>query len=139
MNFEDVTPEELNNIRNVAERESFYSDTEVTYMDVLKREYALSLVGLSKYITQKVKVDVPVVIDNLGKELIVDFSDGDVLKIRLVESLDITDDTKQISIDSPVGKMLRTMDVDDINEHNGTLFSIVKILQTPIQTQTMSQ
>lgn len=128
MNIEDVTPEELMNIRNVAERESFYSDTEVSFEEVLKREYALSLVGLSKYITKKIKIEKPVVIDNLDKHLIVDFSNGDLVRVHLVENADLSVDSKQISINSPVGRMLRTMKVDDIQEYNGLYFTVVKVL-----------
>ena len=57
MNIDDVTPEELINLRNIAERESFNSGKEVLFQDILIREYALSLHGLSKYISKKSKVD----------------------------------------------------------------------------------
>lgn len=127
MNIDDVTPEELMNIRTVAERESFYADKEVSFEEVLQREYALSLVGMSKYISKKTKIEKPIVIDNINKQMIVDFSDGDLIKIKLVEDADLNSDLKQISINSPVGRMLRTMKVDDIQEYNGLYFSIVKI------------
>lgn len=134
MNIDDVTPEELMNIRNVAERESFYSDKDVSFDEVLRREYALSLVGMSKYISKKSKIEKPIVVDNINKQMIVDFSDGDLIKIKLVENADLNSEVKQISINSPVGHMLRTMKVDDIQEYNGLYFTIVKIMNDAIQT-----
>lgn len=133
MNIDDVTPEELINLRNIAERESFYADKEVLFEDVLRREYALSLVGMSKYISKKSKIEKPVEIDNINKQMIVDFSDGDLVKIKLVENADLNSDAKQISINSPVGRMLRTMKVDDIQEYNGLYFTIVKIFTDSTQ------
>jgi transcription elongation GreA/GreB family factor len=133
MNIDDVTPEELINLRNIAERESFYADKEVLFEDVLRREYALSLVGMSKYISKKSKIEKPVEIDNINKQMIVDFSDGDLVRIKLVENADLNSDTKQISINSPVGRMLRTMKVDDIQEYNGLYFTIVKIFADATQ------
>jgi hypothetical protein len=139
MNIDDVTPEELINLRNIAERESFNSGKEVLFQDILIREYALSLHGLSKYISKKSKVEVPIILDNLNKQMIVDFSDGDLAKIKLVENADLNSIDKQISINSPVGRMLRTMKVDDIQEYNGLYFSIVKIVSDTIQaTQAVS-
>lgn len=133
MNIDDVTPEELINLRNIAERESFYADKEVLFEDVLRREYALSLVGMSKYISKKSKIEKPVEIDNINKQMIVDFSDGDLVRIKLVENADLNSDAKQISINSPVGRMLRTMKVDDIQEYNGLYFTIVKIFTDSTQ------
>jgi len=127
MNIDDVTPEELINLRNIAERESFYADKEVSFEDVLRREYALSLVGMSKYISKKSKIEKPVEIDNINKQMIVEFSDGDLVRIKLVECADLSSDLKQISINSPVGRMLRTMKVEDIQEYNGLYFTVVKI------------
>jgi hypothetical protein len=139
MNIDDVTPEELINLRNIAERESFNSGKEVLFQDILIREYALSLHGLSKYISKKSKVEVPIILDNLNKQMIVDFSDGDLAKIKLVENADLYSIDKQISINSPVGRMLRTMKVDDIQEYNGLYFSIVKIVSdTNLATQAVS-
>ncbi len=139
MNIDDVTPEELINLRNIAERESFNSGKEVLFQDILIREYALSLHGLSKYISKKSKVEVPIILDNLNKQMIVDFSDGDLAKIKLVENADLNSIDKQISINSPVGRMLRTMKVDDIQEYNGLYFSIVKIVSDTNQaTQAVS-
>jgi len=139
MNIDDVTPEELINLRNIAERESFNSGKEVLFQDILIREYALSLHGLSKYISKKSKVEVPIILDNLNKQMIVDFSDGDLAKIKLVENADLNSIDKQISINSPVGRMLRTMKVDDIQEYNGLYFSIVKIVSdTNLATQAVS-
>lgn len=135
MNIDDVTPEELMNIRTVAERESFYADKEVSFEEVLQREYALSLVGMSKYISKKTKIEKPIIIDNINKQMIVDFSDGDLIKIKLVENADLDSDSKQISINSPVGRLLRTMKVDDIQEYNGLYFSIVKIFNDSLQTK----
>jgi len=127
MNIDDVTPEELINLRNIAERESFYADKEVSFEDVLRREYALSLVGMSKYISKKSKIEKPIEIDNINKQMIVEFSDGDLVRIKLVECADLSSDLKQISINSPVGRMLRTMKVEDIQEYNGLYFTVVKI------------
>jgi transcription elongation GreA/GreB family factor len=71
--------------------------------------------------------------------MIVDFSDGDLAKIKLVENADLNSIDKQISINSPVGRMLRTMKVDDIQEYNGLYFSIVKIVSdTNLATQAVS-
>ena len=133
MNIDDVTPEELINLRNIAERESFYADKEVSFEDVLRREYALSLVGMSKYISKKSKIDKPVEIDNINKQMIVEFSDGDLVRIKLVECADLSLDLKQISINSPVGRMLRTMKVEDIQEYNGLYFTVVKIFADATQ------
>ena len=133
MNIDDITPEELINLRNIADRESFYADKEVSFEDVLRREYALSLVGMSKYISKKSKIEKPVEIDNINKQMIVDFSDGDLVRIKLVENADLNSDTKQISINSPVGRMLRTMKVEDIQEYNGLYFTVVKIFSDATQ------
>ncbi len=133
MNIDDVTPEELINLRNIAERESFYADKEVSFEDVLRREYALSLVGMSKYISKKSKIEKPVEIDNINKQMIVEFSDGDLVRIKLVECADLSSDLKQISINSPVGRMLRTMKVEDIQEYNGLYFTVVKIFADATQ------
>jgi hypothetical protein len=139
MNINDVTPEELINLRNIAERESFNSGKEVLFQDILMREYALSLLGLSKYISKKFRVEMPIIIDNLNKQMIVDFSNGDLEKIKLVESADLNFYEQQISISSPVGRMLRTMKVDDIQEYNGLYFTIVKIFTDSIQaTEVLS-
>ena len=133
MNIDDITPEELINLRNIAERESFYADKEVSFEDVLRREYALSLVGMSKYISKKSKIEKPVEIDNINKQMIVEFSDGDLVRIKLVECADLSSDLKQISINSPVGRMLRTMKVEDIQEYNGLYFTVVKIFSDATQ------
>ncbi len=133
MNIDDVTPEELINLRNIAERESFYADKEVSFEDVLRREYALSLVGMSKYISKKSKIEKPVEIDNINKQMIVEFSDGDLVRIKLVECADLSSDLKQISINSPVGRMLRTMKVEDIQEYNGLYFTVIKIFADATQ------
>lgn len=139
MNIEDVTPEELMNIRNVAERESFYSDKDVSFDEILQREYALSLVGMSKYISKKSKIEKPIIVDNVNKQMIVDFSDGDLIKVKLVENADLNSDLKQISINSPVGRLLQTMKVNDIQEYNGLYFTIVKIFDDATQsTQAVS-
>jgi hypothetical protein len=134
MNIDDVTPEELINLRNIAERESFNSGKEVLFQDILMREYALSLHGLSKYISKKTKIEVPVIVDNLNKQMIVDFSDDDLVKIKLVENADLNSDDKQISINSPVGRLLRNMKVNDIEEYNGLYFSIVKIVSDTVKS-----
>ena len=133
MNIDDVTPEELINLRNIADRESFYADKEVSFEDVLRREYALSLVGMSKYISKKSKIEKPVEIDNINKQMIVEFSDGDLVKIKLTEYADLSAELKQISINSPVGRMLRTMKVEDIQEYNGLYFTVVKIFSDATQ------
>jgi transcription elongation GreA/GreB family factor len=65
--------------------------------------------------------------------MIVEFSDGDLVKIKLTEYADLSAELKQISINSPVGRMLRTMKVEDIQEYNGLYFTVVKIFSDATQ------
>jgi transcription elongation GreA/GreB family factor len=88
---------------------------------------------MSKYISKKSKIEKPVEIDNINKQMIVEFSDGDLVKIKLTEYADLSAELKQISINSPVGRMLRTMKVEDIQEYNGLYFTVVKIFSDATQ------
>lgn len=127
MDEKDISISEMENIRIHVERLEFYGEN-IDLKTFVKRELALASVGMSKYISQKIKVEEPKVVDNLFRWVYVDFVEGEAFKFYLLNDSSKVDPNKgYISVESELGKKLRTASVGDVLEVGEHIVEVIKI------------
>lgn len=124
MNINDLTPTEYDNCLNMATRESFEQGREIRVEDIINREITLAKMGFSKIVELKVGR----IVSNLNNTFIIEYSDGKVSKLKLVNDFDPNNDAENVvTLESRVGKFLDTATEGDVYKFNDVEFVIVRI------------
>ena len=124
MTYKDLTFNELTNCRIIAKKESFLSGREVSFQEVAEREISKLHQGLPSIIYPREEET----LDNVGKYIYLEFSDNEIVKVRLIESdkaLSVNDN--EMTTASPIGKLVRHAKKDDLVMVKSNRIKIINI------------
>jgi hypothetical protein len=128
---------DLSNCRIQARLESMKTGRVVTCTEVLERELnkaknnQKSLIDIVYFVPEQ--DDKPV--SNIGKTIIVEQETGNISRYTVVlNSNEVNPDLNIVSTRSNIGRILKTVNIDDIVEINGQLWHIMDIIEPSATT-----
>ena len=145
MTINDITDNELANLRTLVKIENFKSKKPITLEQIIVRELALASSGKSKYVSQKQKDEQPIHVtesiqeaeptyvtepSTLGCRIKVDttYTETPILYTLVTDSNLVDIDNHVISLSSPLGSRLSNASVGDLVQQGDAFYQVLDII-----------